>query len=87
MLISFKANYWRSFNVPLQNHPYGQQPLIGTIEHLKPSLKRMLEFYKNYYVANNMALVISGDFNIEEIAPVIEEKFGHYPPARSLKPT
>ncbi|HNV80616.1 MAG: insulinase family protein [Tenuifilaceae bacterium] len=63
-----------------KNHPYGQQPLIGTIEHLKnPSLKRMLEFYKNYYVANNMALVISGDFNIEEIAPVIEEKFGALP--------
>ena len=63
-----------------KNHPYGQQPLIGTIEHLKnPSLKRMLEFYKSYYVANNMALVIAGDFNPEEIMPVIEEKFGAIP--------
>lgn len=63
-----------------KNHPYGQQPLIGTIEHLKnPSLRRMYEFYNTYYVANNMALVISGHFNTNEILPFIEEKFGQLP--------
>jgi zinc protease len=63
-----------------KNHPYGQQPLIGTIEHLKnPSLRRMLEFYNNYYVANNMVLVLTGDFHTSEIFSFIEEKFGAIP--------
>jgi zinc protease len=60
-----------------KTHPYGQQTAIGTIEHLKnPSLTAMYKFYKTYYVANNMALVICGDFNTEEVLPVIKEKFG-----------
>jgi predicted Zn-dependent peptidase len=63
-----------------KNHPYGQQPLIGTIEHLKnPSLRRMLEFYNNYYVANNMVLVLTGDFHTDEILAFVEEKFGAIP--------
>lgn len=63
-----------------RNHPYGQQPLIGTIEHLKnPSLRRMLEFYNKYYVANNMVLVLTGDFHSDDIIPHIEEKFGAIP--------
>jgi len=58
-------------------HPYGQQPLIGTMEHLKnPSLSKMYEFYHNWYVPSNMALIISGDFKTEEILPFIKEKFG-----------
>ncbi|NTW31982.1 MAG: insulinase family protein [Bacteroidetes bacterium] len=62
-----------------KKHPYGQQSTIGTIEHLKnPSLNAMYEFYNTYYVANNMALVICGDFDTEEILPLIKEKFGKW---------
>jgi predicted Zn-dependent peptidase len=62
-----------------KNHPYGQQPLIGTTEHLKsPSLTKMKEFYDKYYIPNNMALIISGDFKTDEIIPMIEEKFGRW---------
>ncbi|MFA8300498.1 MAG: M16 family metallopeptidase [Hyphomicrobiales bacterium] len=63
-----------------KKHPYGQQTLIGTIEDLKnPSLTKMKKFFDDYYVANNMALVIIGDFNSEEILPAIKEKFGKLP--------
>ncbi|MCK4662572.1 MAG: insulinase family protein [Bacteroidales bacterium] len=62
-----------------KNHPYGQQTLIGTIEDLKnPSLTKMYEFFKTYYVPNNMALVLSGDFNSDDIIPVINDKFGKW---------
>lgn len=62
-----------------KNHPYGQQTLIGTIEDLKnPSLTKMYDFFKTYYVPNNMALILVGDFNSEEIIPIIEEKFGKW---------
>jgi len=57
-------------------HPYGNS-VIGEVENLKnPSLTKMDEFFQTWYVANNMALVISGDFNPSEIKPVIREKFG-----------
>jgi predicted Zn-dependent peptidase len=61
-------------------HPYGQQSTIGTIEDLKnPSLTKMYQFFKTNYVANNMGLVLSGDFSSEEIIPIIEQKFGILP--------
>ena len=36
-----------------KNHPYGQQSILGSVEHLKnPSLKKMYQFFNDYYVAN-----------------------------------
>ena len=60
-------------------HPYGTQTVIGEVEHLKsPSLVAMREYFETYYVANNMALVLSGDFDAEAIMPVIEAQFGSW---------
>ncbi len=62
-----------------KQHPYGQQTLIGTTEDLKnPSLTKMYDFFKTYYVPNNMALILVGDFNSDEIKPLIKEKFGKW---------
>jgi len=59
-----------------RSHPYGTQSTIGTTEHLKnPSLTKMYEYFNANYVANNMALVISGNFDKEKAIPVIKEKF------------
>ncbi|MBE9467766.1 MAG: insulinase family protein [Bacteroidetes bacterium] len=70
-----------------KNHPYGQQTLIGTTDDLKnPSLTKMQNFFKTYYVANNMALIICGDFNTEEIIPIIEEKFGKWKSGKIPEP-
>jgi len=35
----------------------------------------MVEFYNTYYVANNMALMLVGDFDTEKIIPLIKKKF------------
>lgn len=60
-----------------KTHPYGTQSTIGTVEHLKnPSLTKMYKYFNDYYVANNMALVISGNFNLENAMKWINEKFG-----------
>ncbi|MEK7381988.1 MAG: insulinase family protein, partial [Elusimicrobiota bacterium] len=38
-------------------HPYGQQPTLGSVEHLKnPSLAKMYAFEERWYVPNNMAI-------------------------------
>lgn len=57
-------------------HPYGTQTTIGTVEHLKnPSLTKMYNYFNTYYVANNMALVLCGNFDAEKALPMIREKF------------
>ncbi|SVA91233.1 uncharacterized protein METZ01_LOCUS144087, partial [marine metagenome] len=62
-----------------KEHPYGQQTVLGSVDHLKnPSLTKMQEYYDTYYVANNMALVLTGDIYPEDIKPLIEEKFGSW---------
>ena len=58
------------------NHPYGQQTTLGEAEHLKnPSMKNIREFYEKYYVANNMAIAMSGDFEFDEAIAVIDKYF------------
>jgi zinc protease len=60
-----------------KQHPYGQRNVLGEVDHLKnPSLITMYNYFDTYYVPNNMALVISGDIDVEKIKPQIEEKFG-----------
>lgn len=61
-------------------HPYGTQTSLGSTEHLKnPPIDRIYEFFKNYYVANNMALFLVGNFNADAAIPLIKEKFGKLP--------
>ena len=73
MIIKVLEFYAKHF---FKKHPYGQRTMIGTVEDLKnPSLTKMHEFFKNWYVANNMALVLCGDFDTEQILPIIREKF------------
>jgi len=62
-------------------HNYGQQTTIGTIEHLKnPSLKAIREYYYKYYVPNNMAIVMAGDFNPDELIKKIDAAFAYMQP-------
>ena len=59
------------------HHPYGTQTVLGTQEHLKnPSIRTIREFYETYYVANNMAIAMSGDFDPDEVIKIIAKHFG-----------
>ncbi|MDR6922327.1 insulinase family protein [Chryseobacterium sp. 2987] len=58
------------------NNNYGKQTTIGTIEHLKnPSLKAIRDYFNNYYVPNNMGVIMSGDFNPDEVIAKIDKAF------------
>lgn len=62
-------------------HNYGQQSTIGTIEHLRnPSLVAIRNYYYKYYVPNNMALVLAGDFNPDELVRKIDAAFSYMQP-------
>lgn len=56
-------------------HPYAY-PIIGSTENLKnPRLTEMRKFFETYYVASNMGLILSGDFDTETLLPVLEKTF------------
>lgn len=72
-MISFIEEFYKSF---YKNHPYGTQTIIGSSEHIRnPSLSKMKKMYDTYYIANNMALILTGNFNSEEVKPLIEKYF------------
>ena len=67
------------------DHPYGTQTTIGAQEHLKnPSITNIKNYYKTYYVPNNMAICMAGDFNPDEAIKIIDKYFGGLQPNHNL---
>lgn len=74
----FRKEYEELFRQMFKKHQYGTQTTIGTIEHLKnPSIKKIKEYYNTYYVPNNMAIIMSGDFDPDAVIKEAEQKFGY----------
>jgi predicted Zn-dependent peptidase len=64
-----------------KNHNYGLQTTIGTVEHLKnPSLVEIRKYFHNYYVPNNMGIIMVGDFNPDELIKQIDKDFAYMKP-------
>ncbi len=74
-------NHWRIVERALlktlyPSHPYGRD-VLGTTEHLKnPSLAKMYRFFDDYYVPNNMAVILAGDFEPAQALPLVQKAFG-----------
>lgn len=67
-------------------HPYGTQTTIGTADHLKnPSHHKIQWYFQTYYVPNNMALILAGDFDPDEVVRLANKYFGDYQ-AQTLPP-
>lgn len=61
-----------------RQHPYGTQTTIGTVEHLKnPSLIKIRNYFNTYYVPNNMAIIMVGDFNPDDAIEMIDKHFSY----------
>ena len=62
------------------NHHYNIST-IGLGEHLKnPSMVKIHEFFDTYYVPNNVAICMSGDFDMSETVRMIDKYFGNWQP-------
>jgi predicted Zn-dependent peptidase len=62
-------------------HPYGTQTTLGRSEDLKnPSQTNIYRFFDRYYVPNNMAMVLCGDFDPQAAVALAERHFGHFQP-------
>ncbi len=62
-------------------HPYGTHTTIGRGEDLKnPSQTNIYRFFDQYYVPNNMAIVLCGDFDPHQAVALAERYFGRFTP-------
>lgn len=67
------------------NHPYGQWSVLGHQQHLKnPSITNIKKYHQQWYVPNNMAIIIAGDFDPDHAVDIITKYFGHLKPNPSL---
>ena len=69
------------FSNLFQKHNYGLKTTIGTVEHLKnPSLIEIRKYFNKYYVPNNMGIILSGDFNPDEVIAKVDKAFSYMQP-------
>ncbi len=67
------------------NHPYGQWSVLGHQQHLKnPSITNIKNTHKQWYVPNNMAILMAGDFDPDNAVDIITKYFGHLKPNPNL---
>lgn len=73
---------WEAIDQALfPNHPYGKQTTLGSQEHLKnPSITNVKKYHDTYYVPNNIAVCVSGDFDPDEMVAALEKYFGDWQP-------
>ena len=77
--------YYGILSLLYPNHPSGRHSVLGYQEHLKnPSITNIKEYYATYYVPNNMAICLSGDFDPDEMIATIDRYFGDMKPNPSL---
>ncbi len=68
-----------------KNHPYGTQTTLGKAEHLKnPSMVNIYNFFNTYYVPNNMAVCLAGDFEYEEAIKLVDKYWSSFKPNNNL---
>ena len=73
-------------SVLFARHPYGLQTTLGTQEHLKnPSIINIENHRSNFYVPNNIAICVSGDFDPDTFVATIEKYFGDWEPNPDIK--
>ena len=66
-------------------HPY-HTPVIGWGDHLKnPSITNVKKYHDEWYVPNNMAVCLAGDFDPDQAIKIIDKYFGALKPNPDLK--
>lgn len=67
------------------HHPYGTQTVLGTQENLKnPSITNIKNYHGVWYVPNNIAICLSGDFDPDQMIGTIDKYFGAMKPNTNL---
>ena len=74
------------FTIAFKAHPYGE-PVVGHMSDLKSMTRAEAEaFFKKYYGANNLIIVIVGDVNPKQVKSLAGTYFGRLPSAPKPDP-
>jgi len=66
-------------------HPY-RRPVIGTVESVQRISERgLVEFFRSYYVADNLTLVVAGDVDPVRVRRSVERRFRAMPSGRPAR--
>ncbi|MGE0549780.1 MAG: M16 family metallopeptidase [Kofleriaceae bacterium] len=66
-------------------HPY-RRPVIGTVDNVRRLGEReLVEFFRAYYVADNLTLVVAGDVDPRRIVRCVERRFRAMPSGRPTR--
>ena len=66
-------------------HPYGTQTTIGTQQHLKnPSITNIKNYFAKWYVPNNVAICMAGDFDPDKALAIVKKYFGEWKPGEDV---
>ena len=69
-----RKQYYAMLAKLFPEHPYGTQTTIGTQEHLKnPSITNIKNYFRKWYVPNNVAICMAGDFDPEQTLAIIKK--------------
>jgi zinc protease len=69
-----------------EDHPYNWQ-VIGSLEDLQnATLADVKEFYRRWYVPNNVTLVVAGDFDPAQAKKWVEKYFGEIKRGENIEP-
>lgn len=73
------------FGALFENHPYNTD-IIGLPEHLKnPSITNVKKYHDEWYVPNNMAVILVGDFDPDKTIRIVDKYFSTLEPNPELK--
>ncbi|CAN5891753.1 pitrilysin family protein [soil metagenome] len=73
------------FATAFTSHPY-RRPVIGTAESVRRLDERQLvEFFRSFYVADNLTLVVAGDVNPDHVRRQVERRFRAMPAGRPTR--
>ncbi len=68
------------------NHPYGTQTTLGTQAHLKnPSIVNIKNYFNKWYVPNNVAICMAGDFDSDKTIAIIDKYFSAWKPGKDVR--
>ncbi len=71
-------------NLYPEGHPYSWD-VIGEMEDLaNATVDDVKDFHKKFYVPNNATLVVSGDYEVDEVKALLEKYFGEIPAGEEL---
>ncbi|HEY4178592.1 MAG TPA: pitrilysin family protein [Kofleriaceae bacterium] len=66
-------------------HPY-RRPVIGTVDSVRRLREReLVEFFRSYYVADNLTLVVAGDVDPDHVRRSVERRFRAMPSGRPAR--